>query len=101
MSSQQSMLKKCVIEAALDEQALRLDMAANIHHRRIELRVSVQAFASLIGCSESDFTRLEAGLLFHKMPMIRMRAFEALERMESREEGRRNGENRTSWLRVV
>jgi hypothetical protein len=90
-----------LIDIALNEQAIRTDMASNICSRRTALRTSVQTIATMLKCSEKDYRSLEDGLLFPRMPALRIECFILLERMESRREGLRNSDLKTQGLRLV
>lgn len=79
----------CKIQAALDEQSLRLDMASDIHKRRIALNISVKNMAEMLCCAEKHIKMLEEGLLFIQMPRIRMNCLILLQRIEDRREGNR------------
>jgi len=52
----------------------------------------------MLDCNEKDLTRLEEGLLYPQMPRIRMQALMLLERLEAREEGRRNGDLKSGFF---
>ena len=91
----------CHIEQALNEQWLRNDIGANICSRRVALKLSVSSFSKMLDCNEKDLTRLEDGLLYPQMPRIRMQSLMLLERLEAREEGRRNGDLKTPNLKRV
>lgn len=79
----------CKIQAALDEQSLRLDMASDIHKRRIALNISTQNMAEMLCCAEKHIKMLEEGLLFIQMPRLRIECLILLQRVEERREGNR------------
>ena len=91
----------CPVEQALNDQWLRNDIGANICSRRVALKLSVTSFSKMLDCNEKDLTRLEDGLLYPQMPRIRIQALMLLERLETREEGRRNGDLKNGFLRRV
>lgn len=97
----QAAQQECPIEKALEEQWLRTDIGANVHSRRIDLNMSLESFSKMLDCSTSDLTRMEEGVLFYQMPFLRMQALMLLERLESREEGRRNGDTKQPFMRRV
>lgn len=92
---------ECPMEFALDQQMLRISYGVEIRNRRLALNLTISVFSKMLDCNEKDLTRLEDGLLYPQMSRIRMQALMLLERLEAREEGRRNGDLKNGFLRRV
>ena len=92
---------ECAIEFAIDQQMIRISYGAEINRRRTQLSLTICSFSKMLDCNEKDLTRLEDGLLYPQMPRIRIQALMLLERLEAREEGRRNGDLKTPNLKRV
>ena len=101
MTATEETKRVCVIEQALDDQFLRLDIGGDIYRRRCTLKLEASTLAKMLGCSESSITNMEQGLTFKGMPKLRMECLIVIDRLEQRQEGRRNGDLKHGRLSLV